>query len=716
MPKKKDNERTSFKGMTLIKEIYTDIRPQLLNIVSLVAGPTLAPYIDVKFYLNRASSYVRLWGRKKDRFLIVIGGLDIKRMAEVPGTITSVKMVYEVGAKIIKAVKAVLHHELAHILYSALDSREIIDYPKEEFKPFLQQTWNCLEDPFIEFTLAQDFKREHPFHENPKKFFDFLIQTIFIPMGKEYIDTGNQESFMEYLLLMYRIGEDKIAEENEVYSKYEEDLIPYLNDIMLEPDAYKRVHNVVVMCEWIINNVKEFNWEFPEELEPQTMAGSGAGGGVAAGGPRSGAPMKPKKQKKQKGSSEGGGGGSAPEPGEEEEKEEEEPQKEKTEEEGEGKETPWEGNPEGTIDHEAEADFNEWYKDAKDNMEEETEEESEEEDEEETEEDSEEDIDDEDSEETEDEDEDDDDSYSFDEELGDDFVSDLVDNAEHYEDNHIWFSAKDECHVPQSVIDDVDNVITKYQGLAQTMADYLLLCKGRIKPQRVEGLTKGRLSMRRAISNAARGGTDLKAFYRKMPRGKAVDLCSYILVDTSGSMRNQKSQLAYEACVITGQACEWGGIPVEISAFVHGNNSEEGVVNTTIVEKTFEDKFDDVKGFIALNNSNLYRKIEGSGAIGLFGCNEEEVNLWHIWQKLKKVDHQMKIVFVICDGMTCGSRAKLQQVIKDMENDNILVIGIGIMCHEVQDSYTHCRVFDSMEEIQKGLAPFILDTITEYSF
>ena len=248
------------------------------------------------------------------------------------------------------------------------------------------------------------------------------------------------------------------------------------------------------------------------------------------------------------------------------------------------------------------------------------------------------------------------------------------------------------------------------------MADYLLLCKGRIKPQRVEGLTKGRLSMRRAISNAARGGIDLKAFYRKMPRGKAVDLCSYILVDTSGSMRREKSQLAYEACIITGQACEWGGIPVEISAFVHGNNREEGIVNTTIVEKTFEDKFDDVKGFIALNNSELYSKIDGSGNIGLFGSNEEEINLWHIWQKLKKVDHEMKIVFVICDGMTCGSRAKLQQVIEDMENDNILVIGIGIMCSEVQDSYKHCQVFDNIEEIQKGLAPFILDTITEYSF
>jgi hypothetical protein len=656
---------------------------------------------------------VRLWGRKKDRYLICIGGLDIKKMAEVPDIITSVKMIYEVGAKIIKAIKAVLHHELAHILYSALDSREIIDYPKEEFKPFFQQTWNCLEDPFIEYTLIQDFKKEHPFHENPKKFFDFLIKTIFIPMGEAYIDTGNQESFMEYLLLMYRIGEDKIAEKNEIYSKYEEDLIPFLNNIMLEPDAYKRVHNVIVMCEWIINNVKEFNWELPEESELQTMVGSGVGGGIATNGPKSGTPMKPKKQKKQKGGAGGAGGGAGPES-------EEEPEEEESKEE----ETPLECNPEGTIDHEAEADFNEWYKDNKDQMEEETEEESEEEaEEEESEEELEEEPEEDTTEESEEDDEDeeseeddDDFGYSIDEGLDDNFVSDLVDNAEHYEDNHIWFSAKDECFVPQSIIDDVDNVITKYQGIAQTMADYLLLCKGRIKPQRVEGLTKGRLSMRRVISNAARGGTDLKAFYRKMPRGKAVDLCSYILIDTSGSMNGQKSQLAYEACIITGQACEWGGIPVEISAFVHGTNREEGVVNTTVVEKTFEDKFDDAKGFIALNNSNLYKRIEGSSAIGLFGCNEEEVNLWHIWQKLKKVDHEMKIVFVICDGMTCGSRAKLQQVIEDMENDNILVIGIGIMCSEVQDSYTHCQVFDSMEEIQKGLAPFILDTITEYSF
>lgn len=697
MPRKKDNEKTSFKGMTLIKEIYTDIRPQLLNIVSVVAGPTLTPYIDVKFYLNRASSYVRLWGRKKDRYLISIGGLDIKKMAEVPDRITSVKMIYEVGAKIIKAFKAVLHHELAHIKHSPLDSNEIIDYPKEEYKSFMQQTWNCLEDPFIEFALVQDFKIEHPFHENPKKFFDFLIKTIFIPMGKEYIDNGDQESFMEYLLLMYRIGEDKIAEENAIYNKYEKDLIPLLNDIMLEPDGYKRLHNVVVMCEWIIQNITEFDWELPEEFEPQTTAGVGCGGsGAIARGPQAGSPMKAKKSKQ---SASGGAGGGAGPKSEKEEPEEGESKK---------KETPLEGNPEGTIDRESEEDFNEWYKDNKDKIEEEPgEEKSEEKSEEESEEELEEDDEDE---------EDDDDFDSIDEELNDDFVSDLVDNVEHYEDNHLWFSARDECYVPQSVIDDVDKVIEKYQGVAQAMADYLLLCKGRVKPQRVEGLTQGRLSMRRAISNAARGGTDLKAFYRKMPRGKAVDLCGYILVDTSGSMKCQRSQLAYEACIIVGQGCEWGGIPVEISAFVHGTNREEGIVNTTIVEKAFEDKFDNTKGFIALNNSDLYSKIDGSGKIGLFGSNEEEINLWHVWQKLKKVDHEMKIVFVICDGMTCGSRAKLQKVIKDMEDDDILVIGIGIMCREVQDSYTHCKVFDSIEEIRKGLAPFILDTITEYSF
>lgn len=700
MPKKKGNEETCFKGMTLIKEVYTDIRPQLLSIISVVVGPALTPYIDVRFYLNRSSSYVRLWGKKKDRYLICIGGLDIKMMAEVPNKITSVKMIYEAGAKIVKALKAVLHHELAHIKHSALDSREIIDYPKDEYKPFMQETWNSLEDPFIEFALIQDFKIEHPFHENPKKYFDFLIQTIFIPMGEDYIDRGNQQSFMEYLLLMYRIGEDKIAEENAIYNKYEKDLIPFLNDIMLEPDGYKRVHNVVVMCEWIIQNITEFDWELPESSEPQTMAGVGCGGsGAITRGPQAGIPMKAKKVKHSAG---GGAGASSPEPEEESEEEQEE--------ESEEKQTPWEGNPEGSIDHEAEADFNEWYKENKDKAEEE---ESEEESEEDPEENSEEDT----NEEEDEDDEDDDDfGYSYDEELSDDFVSDLVDNIEHYEDNHIWFTAKDECHVPQSVIDNVDNVIEKYQGVAQTMADYLLLCKGRIKPQRVEGLTKGRLSMRRVISNEARGGVDLRAFYRKMPRGKATDLCGYILVDTSGSMSDEKSQLAYEACIITGQACEWGGIPVEISAFVHGTNIEEGVVNTTIVEKAFEDKFDDAKGFIALNNHNLYRSIEGSNKIGLFSCNEEEVNLWHIWQKLKKVDHEMKIVFVICDGMTCGSRAKLQQVIEDMENDNILVIGIGIMCSEVQDSYIHCKVFDSMEEIQKGLAPFILDTITEYSF
>ena len=711
MANKNTQLQAALSGSKFIREIYDDIIPQLLNLISIIGGPSLA--VDVKFYVNRASSYVRLWGKKKDRYLIVIGGLDIKKTAMVPDRITSVTMIYEVGANVIKAIKAIFNHELAHIIFSALKSTEIINYKEEKYISFMQKTWNCLEDPFIEYSMVHYYKSNFPYHENPKKFFDFLLQTTFLPMGEEYEDYGNQESFMEYLLLLYRIGEDNIANRNAIFDKYEQDLNPLLNNVMCEPDASERVHNVVILCEWIIDNIKEFDWEFPESDGENTYAGTGAGGSVG-GTPKSGTPMKKKKRKSGGGA---GGGMSGTNKDEESSEESEEPNEDGETEE----EAPRNGNPEGTIDHEAEADYNEHRDELE--SEEETEEDEESEPEEESEEESEdekngeEESEEEEEEESEDEEEDEEICDTPDEELSDDFVDELVSNVGHYGDDHAWFIAKDECEVPNSVLEEVNKALERNNNLSKEVSDYFNLCKSRRKPIRTTGLSSGKLDIKRAISSEAKGGMDIKNFYKKQPRGKIADICSYLLIDDSGSMSGTKSKIAFEAGLAIGQACEWASVPCAISAFVHGNNARDGYTNTTVVEKSFDDSFEEAKGYLALNNSDLYTKIPGHSGIGLFNCNEEEVNIWYIWRELRKVTHQTKLMFVICDGMTCGSRAELRETVAAMEDeDGIIVIGIGIMCDEVADSYRHYKVFNSIQELQEGLAPYIMETIEEYTF
>ena len=122
-----------------------------------------------------------------------------------------------------------------------------------------------------------------------------------------------------------------------------------------------------------------------------------------------------------------------------------------------------------------------------------------------------------------------------------------------------------------------------------------------------------------------------------------------------------------------------------------------------------------MKPYFGINDDDLIHYLKSERRIPTFCGNSEEVNLFHIWKKFRKVPHKTKLMFVFCDGATTGSRDSLKTVIKRMEQDNIFVIGIGLMAPEVQTIYPHHRVFNSYDEMQRELSPYLVKTLSEFA-
>ena len=70
---------------------------------------------------------------------------------------------------------------------------------------------------------------------------------------------------------------------------------------------------------------------------------------------------------------------------------------------------------------------------------------------------------------------------------------------------------------------------------------------------------------------------------------------------------------------------------------------------------------------------------------------------------------------VLCDGATTGSRDSLKRIIRQIEDDGIIVIGLGIMCSEVANIYPRHKLFASMEELERELPQYLIDTLSEYA-
>ena len=96
----------------------------------------------------------------------------------------------------------------------------------------------------------------------------------------------------------------------------------------------------------------------------------------------------------------------------------------------------------------------------------------------------------------------------------------------------------------------------------------------------------------------------------------------------------------------------------------------------------------------------------------MFCSNEDESNIYHVWQNLLKNPHDKKVLIVISDGETCGSTSGLRKLISQIEESGISVIGLGIQSTAVANAYSRYKLFDTVDSLN-ALPDFLVDTLFE---
>lgn len=602
----------------LLSAVYQGIfRDKLALINTKILGPLVT--IKMSFKTEGDGAYTTIEG--KNGYRITLGGKLISQIASLPAEFETREHFLPFRKGIAYAFYGLNFHELGHDKFTDMQDRIIIDYPKPQYRGFLHQLFNLIEDPVQEVLFSNFYRKKYPWDNNPKIYFNYMIEKLFLPQCAEYTDRGDIGSFMNYLLLIMRCGKKSIPNHNEVYDKYESELLPKLRDIIYDVDGTNRLHKCVALGEWMIENIKEFDWNLPEPPEIEKKSGSRSGGGTP--GPEKGEPADP---------------GDYTDPGS--------------------------GSPEEESKEEDKKPEDEGKEDAAKKEEEE---------------------------------------ISDSAEVGDIF-NDMFD-----EDFHEWCVCKDEYDVDDEIADILDQEIGEYSDLINDVTKFLELFNSRIRPRRTPGYLSGKLNVRRAMQNDIVGGCDIKLFDKDVKRGEAPDIAVSLLCDNSGSMTGEKSKICAKAALVLAQACDWANIPFECNAFTKTADTDYGTCITLKI-KDFEESFDSAKPYFAINDNSLIRHLKPSQYIPTFCGNSEEVNIYYIWQKLLRNPHKQKIMFVLCDGGTTGSRKDLANIIQQVEDSGIMVIGLGVLTHDVQGIYPNNKVFNSLTELEE-LSQYLIDTI-----
>lgn len=633
----------------VVSFIYQKTMRGTLKLIDInLIGPTTK--FQLTYQGSNPSAYTTVVGKDKDTFRVMIGGEMVAKVAMLPDSFSSKKVLKPYIIPIKAAFKGLNYHEMGHVLFTDMTLTKIMEY-EAKYRGFVMQLFNIIEDPIVEFCIIKHVEKTRPYDKSPRIYFDYMKKQIFFPQCDEYKDDGNVGSFMQYLLLVLRCGKTAIKNNNKVYDKYSTDLIPMIQAALSEPDATERQVKVVELADWIIKHVEEFDWSVLDEPDDLKPAPKSSRGKPMPGG------MPGRSMPSMSGSETSGPGSD-----------------DKAAEGADGKDA---GDSEGD--------------EAKDEKEKdkETEAESEE------------------------------DKSCTPEEVEDEDVPELDDCFEDLINSsydHEFIIAKDEYTInnEESLLDGIDKQLEKSVDCIQNISKFLTLFRGRTKPRRTAGFTSGRLNIPAAMQDEARDGCSTRLFTREVARGKMTDLGVSLVCDNSGSMSNQKSTLASIAALALAQACEWSKIPFECSCFTKTNDSPSGT-SITIVEKEFDEPFLKAKPYFGINDRDLIRHLRSERHIPTFCGNSEEVNLFYIGKEFAKKKFTAKLMFVFCDGATTGSRDSLRKVIQKMEDDGIHVIGIGLMASEVSSIYPYHRIFNSVQDIQDNLAPYLVETLSKFA-
>ena len=200
---------------------------------------------------------------------------------------------------------------------------------------------------------------------------------------------------------------------------------------------------------------------------------------------------------------------------------------------------------------------------------------------------------------------------------------------------------------------------------------------------------KGKLDKRKITKET----DSLKVFKKRLAPRKEADLSFSLLVDNSGSMMGRKSIVVGNALVILQETLYRLGIPFEVNAFTENFGGEA----VTIEMHRFDDSFNKTKASASL----FTKQIEYSHPLYTFQGNVDESNLQFIGTRfLHNRKEKDKILIMMSDGATTGSRDVLSRVAQNFENKGMTILGIGIIDDNVEDIYNDHYTFSSIEDLE----------------
>lgn len=637
----------------ILAYIYQKVMRTELKLTDLMLiNPTTK--LQLTYQGNSNSAYTTITEGVSPVFHVVLGGGMVAQAAKLPESFSGKAKLKPFLKDIRLAFRALNYHEMGHVLFSDMTLAPLIAY-NEQYRGFVCSLFNIMEDPIIEINISRYVSRKRPYDVNPARYFTFLKRQIFAEQCESYKDDGGLGAFMQYLLLVLRCGKTSIPVTNAVYEKYSGELLPRIQDILKEPNATERQVKTTKLADWMIEHIKEFNWKAMSVPADLSSVVSHEIAEAAKG-----------KSRRGPGDSRGGTMSSSIS------------SEDSSDICSEGSDSVGAPKGEGAESERGESET-ESGPEKKDK---------------------------------------DFDTESAagmlpsDAETLDECFNDLLNCAAAHE----YVIAKDEYEITDEdeLNRGINEQLKESADCVQNITKFLSLFKGRKKPRRTGGFTSGKLNIPVAMQDEAVGGCETKLFCRTVARGQCTDLAVSLVCDNSGSMSGRRSHLASIGALALAQACDWTNTPFECLCFTKTSDSTQGT-SITIVEKALDDTFEKSKPYFAINDSTLIKSLHSDRSIPTFAGNSEEVNLYYIGKEFAKCKHTTKLMFVFCDGATTGSHDSLRRVIQGIEKEGVHVIGIGLQSHDICRSYSTYKIFESMEDIKTGLAPYLVTTLSKYA-
>lgn len=154
-----------------------------------------------------------------------------------------------------RAFLAFGYHEIGHLKLTDMSGDRFEELSKTVSVAqlrFIQQVSNILEDPTQERMLGKI-----AYYAFVRKYFKWIVEKMFLPEAKRFVDKGDLASFMNYLLLYVRLGKRRIAGGNAWFDRLaKKGITKRIRAASLEPDGVKRCRMQVEIALWII---KELN-------------------------------------------------------------------------------------------------------------------------------------------------------------------------------------------------------------------------------------------------------------------------------------------------------------------------------------------------------------------------------------------------------------------------------------------------------------------------